>query len=885
MKKENSVSIFKCFIASPSDTQEEREICDQVFQEINKTLGEHLSFRIESKKWENDARPSFGDDGQAVINKQLLSEYDLFIGIMWNRFGAPTPRAGSGTEEEFNQAYKRFKDGEDLDLLIYFNTEPVSPDELDPSQFNKVREFRDKVSELGGLYAKYNGKEDFRRKLQKDISDYFIKLIGLESSDDAIREKSEELEKTALKESISLIFRSRLNESLTLFSNQPIIWVSPILSQTNEISQNADDNYKQRIEPQYLIENPSSRIIKAPPQFGLTCLSHHLCELAWNLDKLWVYLDSAKTDRNSLRKAVNRELKNLNIPDAKPDCIILDSWVSSNQGAKKLLKNLCNEFPDTPICVMQTIDDLSFKENEDHEKIDRDFETLHLLALPRNEIRKVVSAYNSEKMIGDEDKIVNKLTQDLGVLNIHRTPINCLTLLKVSEKHFDESPVNRTRMLEMVLFVLFDLGELPTYKSRPDLKDCEYVLGRFCEDLIRNQSLEFSREEFIYNLDEFCKEKLIHLDISVVFDILYMNNIITRRHIEFAFRATYWVYYFAAKRMHASPEFCDFIFDNEIYVSSPEIVEFYSGIDRSRANALKILQNDLSATRKIVDSKIGLPEKFNPFDLIEWKPSQESIERLQEELEGNVLSSKLPESIKDQYADKSYDQLKPYDQRIQKFLDDSSLAILIQKIRASSRALRNSDYVDPDTKRGLLTEIIDCWHLVSKILFVLTPILATDGYAAFAGQRFILAGNFGKSKEDRIQTLMLQNPINVVRIFKDDIYSNKIGPLIYDHLKNESDKLKTHSLMLLTAIERPEDWRKHIESYINSLHKNSFYLFDVFNLLRTCYRFDFASDKELNEISYLTKMGIAKHEFGNRKTQIKDIKKISNSVLPKREQQ
>ena len=91
--------------------------------------------------------------------------------------------------------------------------------------------------------------------------------------------------------------------------------------------------------------------------------------------------------------------------------------------------------------------------------------------------------------------------------------------------------------------------------------------------------------------------------------------------------------------------------------------------------------------------------------------------------------------------------------------------------------------------------------------------------------------------------------------------------------------------MLLIAVERPQGWRKIIEEYIDRLNKNSFYLYDIFKILRTCYRFDFATNKELNEISYLTKMGLAKHQFGNGKTKMKDIKKISNSVLPKREQQ
>ena len=40
------VKIYKAFIASPSDTNSEREICDKIFEEINDGLGNLFNFRI-----------------------------------------------------------------------------------------------------------------------------------------------------------------------------------------------------------------------------------------------------------------------------------------------------------------------------------------------------------------------------------------------------------------------------------------------------------------------------------------------------------------------------------------------------------------------------------------------------------------------------------------------------------------------------------------------------------------------------------------------------------------------------------------------------------------------------------------------------------------------
>ncbi len=132
------VKIYKCFIASPGDTTNEREICDRVFQEINNTQGKQFNFRIESKKWENDARPSIGESAQDVINKQLVNDFQLFIGIMFTRFGAPTKNAESGTEEEFNLAYDN-KDN--VEIMFYFNDEKINPNSINTDQLNKVKEF------------------------------------------------------------------------------------------------------------------------------------------------------------------------------------------------------------------------------------------------------------------------------------------------------------------------------------------------------------------------------------------------------------------------------------------------------------------------------------------------------------------------------------------------------------------------------------------------------------------------------------------------------------------------------------------------------------------------------------------------------------------------
>lgn len=873
-----NVKIYKIFVGSPSDTQTEREYCKDIFKEINNSIGEKFNFRLESLMWENDARPSFGDDAQSVINRQLLlKDYHVFIGIMWARFGSTTQRAESGTIEEFEDAYKKYAAKSSVEICLYFNTSDIPQSSLDTDQFSKVNAFKKRASDLGGLYNEYKGPEKFKENLRTHLTKYFLDKHEFPTMNEEtnIRSKANDTTITLLTE--------RLNRGLTMFNGQKPHWIDPILSRTNLISSNYNDNFESRVDINELIGAPESIIIKSPPQFGLTCLANKLI-LGANMEgAAWIYIDAQKVKRNSMEKAVLDELNNTfhsrNIKDIQ--CIILDSWKNTMHGGMKILKGLSNAYKEIPIIVMQTIDSSDFLQEPESENIDRNFEVMHLLALPKTEIRKMVCSYNDEIYIDEEDKVVNKIVLDLDTLNIHRTPLNCLTLLKVAEKYFDEKTVNRTDMLDKVLNILFDYHNLPSYNSIPDVKDCEFVLGVFCEDMLKNEEYYFTKKNFISFIEKVCRENYFDIDIDTLFDVLYINGLIVDRHSEFTFRATYWLFYFAAHRMHSSQEFCSYIFDSGKYINYPEIVEFYTGIDRRRTDALEILNKDLSKTYEEVNEKLGLPDHIDPYHKIEWNPSQENIERARNEISENIQASKLPTQIKDQHSDSNKNQLRPYDQGIRKILEEYSLAILMRKITASSRALRNSDYAAPQKKKDLLDTIILSYEQVAKALIILTPELAIKGQAAYGGQSFNLDGNFGNTVDQRINKIIQEIPNNVVRFFIDDIDSEKLGPLLIKKIEIEKVQLNKHLQIILISRIRPAGWRKTVETYINQLSKNSFYLFDIMGQLRFLYFYDYISDTELAEVKQLLLLGHSKHKFGNSKPSKKVLTQFTHDILRK----
>ena len=460
-----------------------------------------------------------------------------------------------------------------------------------------------------------------------------------------------------------------------------------------------------------------------------------------------------------------------------------------------------------------------------------------------------------------------------------------MTLLKVAEVDFDDSPVNRTEMIKRVLFLLFNVDEIPTYKTRPDLKDCEFVLGYFVETLIRSGQFTFSREDFLKNLRQFCIDRVLDLEVEVVFDVLHRNNILVRCGGEFCFRFSYWIFYFAAQRMYHDQEFEAFVLGDMRYITYPEIVEFYTGIDRRRQNALAILTEDIRKTADEVEKKCGLPDGLNPYKFAVWTPSTDALEQMQREIADGVLQSTLPAAVKDQYADRTYDRTRPYHQEIQTILREYSLVFMIQGMKAAGTALRNSDYVDPDVKRALLWEILRCWEQLSKVLFVLSPFLAQTGQARFSGTRFVLDKTFansGGTVEETLKAILCAIPSNVVGLSRNDLFSRKMGPLLIEQSGREQNPLRRHELILLLISQRPRNWREQVHKYISSSAKNSFYLMDVHQTLYYEYRYSYTTNADLDDIRYLLKMTLAKHKTGNKSPGIKMIQKVPDTVLPAR---
>lgn len=150
-------------IASPSDVEAERNIIREVLHEWNDVHSKPRKIAFMPVAWETHAAPGLEGRPQASINKHLLQDCDLLVGVFWTRIGTPTGTEQSGTVEEIKMHHAAGKPA-----MLYFSSAPLSPNKVDPKQNAKVTAFK-AWSKKKGLIEEYGSVEEFRDKLKNQL--------------------------------------------------------------------------------------------------------------------------------------------------------------------------------------------------------------------------------------------------------------------------------------------------------------------------------------------------------------------------------------------------------------------------------------------------------------------------------------------------------------------------------------------------------------------------------------------------------------------------------------------------------------------------------------------------------------------------------------------
>jgi hypothetical protein len=151
-------TVYKVMIASPGDVEAERAVVREILSEWNTVNSDKRQVVLLAIGWETHSAPEMGDRPQAIINKRVLRDCDLLVGVFWTRIGTATGGYPSGTVEEIEEHLKLGKPA-----MLYFSDAPVAPQTLDPKQYDLLREFKESCKSRGILET-YSTLTEFKSK-------------------------------------------------------------------------------------------------------------------------------------------------------------------------------------------------------------------------------------------------------------------------------------------------------------------------------------------------------------------------------------------------------------------------------------------------------------------------------------------------------------------------------------------------------------------------------------------------------------------------------------------------------------------------------------------------------------------------------------------------
>jgi hypothetical protein len=156
-------NVFKVMIASPGDVAGERTVIREVLAEWNVIHSNTRKIVLLPIGWETHVSPEMGERPQAIINKQILRDCDLLVGVFWTRIGTATGDYTSGTVEEIEEHIKTGKPA-----MLYFSAAPVLPDSVDATQYAALKAFKASCKSRG-IFETYADLNEFKGKFYRQL--------------------------------------------------------------------------------------------------------------------------------------------------------------------------------------------------------------------------------------------------------------------------------------------------------------------------------------------------------------------------------------------------------------------------------------------------------------------------------------------------------------------------------------------------------------------------------------------------------------------------------------------------------------------------------------------------------------------------------------------
>ena len=165
-------TVYRVLIASPSDVEQERAAIRDLVYQWNDVYSPSTGVVLLPVLWETHAVPQMGDRPQGIINRQLVENADLLIGVFWTKLGTHTGQAESGTAEEIEAFRQRGKP-----VLLYFSSAPVVPGSIDFHEFQRLQEYKQRL-QSEGLLGEYSTLDELRVLVNRHLAETVNQMRG-----------------------------------------------------------------------------------------------------------------------------------------------------------------------------------------------------------------------------------------------------------------------------------------------------------------------------------------------------------------------------------------------------------------------------------------------------------------------------------------------------------------------------------------------------------------------------------------------------------------------------------------------------------------------------------------------------------------------------------
>jgi hypothetical protein len=178
-RKPKNSKMINVFIASPSDTQAERDILlnslEVKFRQYNHEA--HCKFRIAVSGWEDLAsQPGYPQD---IINR-VIDKSDFVIAIFKNKLGSPTLdistgkiRSASGTVEELSQTLDLSNNKKPIGMAYFYSNDDII---LSDNERERVQRFQKSIKNKM-LYKEFTCVEELARAILLDLENNILEYI------------------------------------------------------------------------------------------------------------------------------------------------------------------------------------------------------------------------------------------------------------------------------------------------------------------------------------------------------------------------------------------------------------------------------------------------------------------------------------------------------------------------------------------------------------------------------------------------------------------------------------------------------------------------------------------------------------------------------------